>query len=185
MLSLVVLSFVGCGIKDFESDILSESELNKIENNSIDMNGLFDNIPSDESDTNELQDAGNQEASEVKTSPDIILPVIQDNNGTDAIVDSNGTDIEEESDQPNIRNDVIQEPTQKNNQENSEIDVTTPSEQRDNEQEITYVLNINTRKFHFEHCKSVSDIKLKNRDTATDRNSIIEQGFVPCKRCNP
>ena len=66
MLSLVVLSFVGCGIKDFESDILSESELNKIENNSIDMNGLFDNIPSDESDTNEMQDAGNQESSEVK-----------------------------------------------------------------------------------------------------------------------
>ena len=185
ILCIVVLSFGGCGTNDFESDMLSESELDKIENNSIDMNGLFDNIPSDDSDTNDLQDAGSKEVSEDKTSPDIILPIIHDNSDTDAIVDSNGTDIEKGSNQQNTKNGVVAEPLQENNQDNSEIDVNSPSEQRDNDQTITYVLNKNTKKFHFEYCKSVPDIKPKNRDTATDRNSIIERGFVPCKRCNP
>ena len=185
ILCIVVLSFGGCGTNDFESDMLSESELDKIENNSIDMNGLFDNIPSDDSDANDLQDAGSKEVSEDKTSPDIILPIIHDNNGTEAIVDSNGTDIEIGSNQQNTKNGVVAEPLQENNQDNSEIDVNSPSEQRDNDQTITYVLNKNTKKFHFEYCKSVPDIKPKNRDTATDRNSIIERGFVPCKRCNP
>lgn len=51
---------------------------------------------------------------------------------------------------------------------------------------ITYVLNINIRKFHKPACGSVKTIKDKNRRDSTDsRETIIENDFVPCKRCNP
>ena len=52
--------------------------------------------------------------------------------------------------------------------------------------EITYVVNINTRKFHYPTCSSVSDMKEKNRqDSTKTREQLVEEGFVPCKRCNP
>ena len=49
-----------------------------------------------------------------------------------------------------------------------------------------YVVNTNTKKFHYPRCSSVSDIKPKNRlDTSSSRSEIIAQGYVQCKRCNP
>ena len=49
-----------------------------------------------------------------------------------------------------------------------------------------YVLNWNTMKFHYPDCSSVADIYPANReDVNLDRESIIQQGFEPCKRCNP
>lgn len=52
--------------------------------------------------------------------------------------------------------------------------------------ETTYVLNSNTKKFHYPTCNSVYDIKAKNRqDVTLTREEIIEMGYVPCKRCHP
>lgn len=52
--------------------------------------------------------------------------------------------------------------------------------------EITYVANTNTRKFHRPECSSVSDMKPKNRwDTTLTREELIDQGYEPCKRCKP
>ena len=49
-----------------------------------------------------------------------------------------------------------------------------------------YVLNTNTMKFHFPDCKSVKQIKDKNRkDYTGDRQYLIDVGYVPCKNCNP
>lgn len=49
-----------------------------------------------------------------------------------------------------------------------------------------YVLNKNTKKFHYPSCSSVGDIKPKNRlDVSLSREEIINQGYSPCKRCNP
>ena len=59
----------------------------------------------------------------------------------------------------------------------------TPSEEPE---EITYILNTNTKKFHQPYCSSVQDIKDKNkRETTQSREEIISQGYQPCKRCNP
>lgn len=50
----------------------------------------------------------------------------------------------------------------------------------------TYVLNTNTLKFHLPTCSSVTDIKAKNRKSATTtRSKLIAQGYTPCSRCNP
>ena len=52
--------------------------------------------------------------------------------------------------------------------------------------DITYVLNTNTKKFHMPYCSSVKDMKEKNKkETTMSRDEIIDQGYQPCKRCNP
>lgn len=64
----------------------------------------------------------------------------------------------------------------------SEITQSQPS----NESEQTYILNINTKKFHYPHCSSVGQMKESNKQEYTgSRDSIISQGYVPCKKCNP
>ena len=52
--------------------------------------------------------------------------------------------------------------------------------------ETTYILNTNTKRFHYPYCNSVKDMKDKNkRETTQSRDEIIGQGYQPCKRCNP
>ena len=49
--------------------------------------------------------------------------------------------------------------------------------------ELTYVLNSKTKKFHKPTCNS---LPTTNRvDSSESRESIIAQGYVPCKKCNP
>jgi len=50
----------------------------------------------------------------------------------------------------------------------------------------TYIMNTNTKKFHVPSCSSAADIKEKNRAEFTgDRQELIDDGYSPCKRCNP
>ena len=52
--------------------------------------------------------------------------------------------------------------------------------------EITYVLNTNTKKFHEPDCGSVSSMSESSREDYTgDRESLIEQGYDPCGSCKP
>ena len=49
-----------------------------------------------------------------------------------------------------------------------------------------YILNKNTKKFHRPDCNSVQDIKPKNKEEFSgDTRSLIQQGYSPCKNCNP
>ena len=59
------------------------------------------------------------------------------------------------------------------------------AEMESQEQEITYVLNTNTKKFHYPWCSSVNDIKAKNRKDFYGTRNEIPDDFVPCKKCNP
>ena len=53
-------------------------------------------------------------------------------------------------------------------------------------EEITYVLNTNTKKFHRPDCSSVSSMKSKNRyDSTQSYEEITAAGYVPCKNCKP
>ena len=61
-----------------------------------------------------------------------------------------------------------------------------PVQERSATGTVTYVLNKNTHKFHLPGCKSVSQMKAKNRqDVDWSRDEVIRQGYVPCKNCNP
>lgn len=49
----------------------------------------------------------------------------------------------------------------------------------------SYVLNTNTKKFHKPTCGEVKKIKPSNYSTIESRDQAINQGYVPCKKCNP
>ena len=49
-----------------------------------------------------------------------------------------------------------------------------------------YVVNTNTKKFHYPSCSSADDIKDSNRwEYHGTREELINMGYVPCKRCDP
>lgn len=51
---------------------------------------------------------------------------------------------------------------------------------------VTYILNTNTKKFHYPSCSSVKQMKDKNKKEVTcSRDEVIEMGYDPCKRCDP
>lgn len=50
----------------------------------------------------------------------------------------------------------------------------------------TYVLNINTKKFHLPSCDSAIEMSKKNRqDFVGNRNDLLNCGYKPCGRCKP
>jgi len=52
--------------------------------------------------------------------------------------------------------------------------------------EASYILNTNTKKFHYPKCSNVEQMSDKNKKEATSsRDEIIDQGYSPCGRCNP
>lgn len=66
------------------------------------------------------------------------------------------------------------------------VQITPESSAPQKSQGITYVLNTNTKKFHYPTCSSVDDMKEKNKQIYTgSRDEVINMGYVPCKRCNP
>lgn len=71
----------------------------------------------------------------------------------------------------------------------AEGDSTVGSDQENNagaDSGTTYVVNTNTGKFHLPSCSSVETIKPKNRkDFTGSRDELIQEGYTPCKRCNP
>lgn len=51
---------------------------------------------------------------------------------------------------------------------------------------VRYILNIGSYKFHKPECESVADMGKRNQKTSDlSREEIIEMGYSPCKRCEP
>lgn len=52
--------------------------------------------------------------------------------------------------------------------------------------EMTYVLNTNSKKFHYEHCDSASQMSEKNKQVVTaTRDELVNQGYTACGACKP
>ena len=74
--------------------------------------------------------------------------------------------------------------TQSSNKETaSDVKESAPEVSASNTTELTYVLNVKTMKFHKPSCNSLPTANRK--DTSESRESVIAQGYVPCKKCNP
>lgn len=49
-----------------------------------------------------------------------------------------------------------------------------------------YILNTNTKKFHYPYCSSVNQMSEKNKQLINDTSENIQaMGYEPCKKCNP
>jgi len=63
-----------------------------------------------------------------------------------------------------------------------EIDSSVQSDEKSQ----TYVLNINSKKFHDPDCGSVDDMSSSNRENYKgSRSDLISQGYEPCGNCRP
>ena len=52
--------------------------------------------------------------------------------------------------------------------------------------EVTYILNTSSKKFHDPSCSGAEDIKESNKEVFTgSREELIAQGYTPCGRCKP
>ena len=61
-----------------------------------------------------------------------------------------------------------------------------PEEQTPVSSGTTYILNTNTKKFHYPSCSSVDQMSDKNRQEYTGtRDEVIAMGYDPCGRCHP
>ena len=70
----------------------------------------------------------------------------------------------------------------------------TPSQEPEKQEPTTgseasqadYILNTNTKKFHYPTCSSVNDMKEKNKqEFFGTRDEAISNGYSPCGRCKP
>lgn len=62
----------------------------------------------------------------------------------------------------------------------------TQGEASEETEGFEYVLNTNTKKFHYPSCSSVDQMKDKNKEYYTgSRDVLIDQGYSPCGRCKP
>ena len=60
------------------------------------------------------------------------------------------------------------------------------NQQNADAEEQTYILNRNSKKFHYTDCKSVSTIKDSNKEEFKGaRETLIQQGYTPCGECAP
>lgn len=86
--------------------------------------------------------------------------------------------------QPDI---VIDYETGDNRAEETEKkDRTESADSDEKEAKKEYVLNTNTHKFHKPDRAGVKDMKVKNRKTYKGKRSeLLEEGYSPCKSCNP
>ena len=66
------------------------------------------------------------------------------------------------------------------------VPVVTPAPVTNPASSADYVLNLNSKKFHYPYCSSVDDMNEKNKYFFTGtREEVLSMGYVPCKRCNP
>ena len=64
--------------------------------------------------------------------------------------------------------------------------INTELQSRGHIEKPTFILNINTRRFHFPDCKSVKDMKEKNRmEFFGERDELLLKEYEPCKNCKP
>lgn len=86
--------------------------------------------------------------------------------------------------EPNGNSSVWEAPDKNSGNQNAPV-ITEPEkkEERSDTNEITYVLNTKTKKFHKPSCSSLPTVNRK--DSSESREDIIAKGYVPCKRCNP
>lgn len=62
----------------------------------------------------------------------------------------------------------------------------SPDEPAEGEDTGFYILNTDTKKFHLDTCGFADDIREDNREEVfSDREILIEDGYTPCKSCDP
>ncbi len=89
--------------------------------------------------------------------------------GTSKLIDDDKTESKQEP---------IEEPTNES--------ATEKSNQSETSQAMIYILNTNTKKFHYQDCQSIKDIQPQNKEIFNGtKDYLIQEGYSACGRCKP
>ncbi len=93
---------------------------------------------------------------------------------------------------------LINNDTEMSGRSSNDVEHLLPEEAKEEETQVNnilsgndekteeYILNTNTHRFHYPYCRSVSDMKEKNKQTIYGtRDEIVEMGYTPCGNCKP
>ena len=70
--------------------------------------------------------------------------------------------------------------------ESEEEDIPEEKEEASTQEKHSYVLNTDSKKFHYESCRYASSMSEGNReDRETTRESLVAEGYSPCGTCKP
>lgn len=104
----------------------------------------------------------------------------EENNDLDA---DEYDDIDDEYDEEDSDTDDYDDSSESDDFDSEELDEDADADAEDEE---GYVLNTNTKKFHYPDCYSVDQMKDKNKlIEETTREDLIERGYDPCGNCHP
>ena len=68
----------------------------------------------------------------------------------------------------------------------SEYSSAAEEESTDRTERITYILSLQTKKFHTPNCIFVDRISNENRaESSASRETLLANGYSPCKKCRP
>lgn len=98
------------------------------------------------------------------------------------------TQLQKEIEEKDSRIDTLKSNIERKDEEIN--DLNEPSDEDLKEVQIdttnNYVLNKNTKVFHYPYCSSVSQMKDSNKkEMKATRDEIINKGYKPCGKCNP
>ncbi len=83
------------------------------------------------------------------------------------------------SDGKNLTTSTVKNEFEKDDEKKDPQETTPPKE------ETKYILNTNTKKIHYEHCRYADDISEKNKAYTNDYDKAIADGYSPCGVCKP
>ena len=197
----LILLFLISGCSDdinIETDIDSEAEPNEyIDLYEADLSGLFDS----REDTTSAEESSvvfykrEEDSSEESVTHEINVNETVDS--ADNLTDRSSPEVSDEDElgsAPVVA--VVDESMNNNGTIQNRNNLPESSPEADSEinnvddtsvdfENAAYILNKNTKKFHYPYCGSAKQIKEKNKAVGNDRDDIIARGFKPCKRCNP
>ena len=85
-----------------------------------------------------------------------------------------------------VTEEVTEETTQETTEEVTEEPTEETSEEATEDEGQDYILNTNTKKFHYPNCGSAAKIKESNRkEYHGTREELIAMGYDPCGNCHP
>lgn len=167
-----VLGMTGCGSSEKNTSKSLETTGTIVEKSMMEVEVMTETIT--ESVTEKIKELPAQNPTEKVTEPPtekVMEPV------TEKVIEKV---TEPPTEKPTEK--VTEPPTQKQTQATVSVAQSTPQSSAERD----WILNTNTKKFHYPSCSSVGQMKDKNKWAYTgNRESVIDMGYDPCGRCKP
>lgn len=121
----------------------------------------------------------------VPSEPAIVSTEPSTEPATEATTEATTEPATEETTEPTTEA-TTEETTEPTTEATTEETTEPTTEETEDPDVMTYVLNTNTKKFHYPSCSSAKDIKEKNKKVVeTTREDVISMKYEPCGRCHP